>query len=83
MKKMYSFRFDDKIISGARLQSEKIGISLSAYICLLIRRGLGSEKDTSDKKQLDKNINKNILQIAGSLHDISCVLEKISDKIGK
>jgi hypothetical protein len=87
MKKMYSFRFEEKIIKKAKLESEKIGISLSAYICLLLRKELIT---TDDKMKHIKNplkasedIKKDIVQIAVSLKDIHSVLKSISEVIIK
>ncbi len=87
MKKMYSFRFDEKIIKKAKLESDEIGISLSAYICLLLRKGLltpdGKMDHINNPIEASDNIKNDMVQIAGSLSDIHCVLKRISEAISK
>jgi hypothetical protein len=87
MKKMYSFRFEEKIIKKAKLESEEIGISLSAYICLLLRKGLLTPDDRmkhiKNPIKASENIKKDIVQIGASLNDIHSVLKSISEVISK
>ncbi len=83
MKKMYSFRFDEKIINKAKLESAEIGISLSAYICLLLRKSLITPNAKAIRSQADDKTNKSIVQIAENLKEINCVLQKISEMISK